>query len=415
MAALRWLALLLTVCLGSRALAADWPQWRGPQRDGISQETGLLKSWPSEGPKLLWQVTDAGEGYSTPSVVGDRLYALGNRGMDDEFVQCRDVNDGRIVWSTHLGKVGPNEGPQYPGARSTPTVDGNLMFVLGSNGDLACLETATGTIRWQKNLRTEFQGSPGKWAYSESPLVDGDAVVCTPGGSNATMVALHKQTGDLLWKSAVPGNQRAAFASIVVSEAGGTRQYVQFLEEGVVGIDAQSGTFLWRYEQTAKGSPANIPTPLARQEFVYSAASRSGGGLVKLRPSKEAFDVEQVYFSPKLPKAIGGSVVIGGYLYGTTDAGLVCADFASGDIKWTERSTGAGSICFAEGNLYLHAEKGDVILAAASPDGYQEQGRFSPPGQPDRGKAMAWAYPVIANGRLYIRDQGVLWAYDIRR
>src|SRR6185369_11756865 len=178
--------------------ANDWPQWRGPQRNGVSQETGLLKEWPKEGPKLLWKVADIGSGYSTPAVVAERLYVAGNEGMDNEFVQARAVKDGKRVWSTRLGQVGPNV-PQmsYPGARSTPTVDGELLYALGSGGDLACLEISTGKVRWQKNIRTDFGGQPGKWAYSESPLIDGDVLVCTPGGSDATIVALNKKTGDV--------------------------------------------------------------------------------------------------------------------------------------------------------------------------------------------------------------------------
>src|SRR5207253_5307181 len=165
--------------------AADWPQWRGPQRNGISDETGLLKEWPKEGPKLLWQVKDIGGGYSTPAVVGDRLYIVSNKSMDNEFVQALAVMDGKQIWAQRLGKVGPNMGPQYPGARSTPTVDGDALYALGSDGDLACLETATGKPHWAKNLRQDFGGKPGMWAYAESPLVDADVLVCTPGGKDA--------------------------------------------------------------------------------------------------------------------------------------------------------------------------------------------------------------------------------------
>jgi len=410
----RWLLTVVGCAFGLAAQADDWPQWRGPNRDGVSRETGLLREWPKEGPKLLWQVTDLGDGFSTPSVVGDRIFVLGNQGIDDEYVQARSVADGKVIWSTHLGKVGPNTGPQYPAARSTPTVDGALLFALGSDGDLACVETADGKIRWQKSLRSDFGGKPGNWAYAESPLVDGDVLVCTPGGATATLVALDKKSGDVIWKSAIPGGDAAAFASIIVAELGGVKQYVQFLQNGVVGVDARTGNFLWRYEQTAKGSPANIPTPLSRDGLVYSAASRTGGGLVKLSPSGDAFQVEQIYFSPKLPTAIGGSVIVGGHLYGTSSQGLICADFATGEIQWTDRSVGAGSLCFADGNLYLHGENGEAALVEATPEGYREKGRFAPPGQPDRGRAKAWAYPVVANGRLYIRDAGVLWSYDVK-
>jgi outer membrane protein assembly factor BamB len=394
--------------------AADWPQWRGPQRNGISQETGLLKEWPKDGPKQLWQVTDVGDGYSTPAVVGDRLYLLSNKGADDEFVQAREVKDGKQVWSTRLGKTGPNTGPQYPGARSTPTVDGDVLYALGSDGDLACVDTAKGEVRWHKNLRADFGGRPGKWAYAESPLIDGDVLVCTPGGAEATIVGLDKKTGGLLWKCAVQGGDEAAYASAIVVEVGGVRMYVQFLQKGLVGVEAKTGKFLWRYAQTAEGSPANIPTPVAYHDCVYSAAGKSGGGLVKLKGEKGGVTAEQVYFDKKLPTSIGGVVEVGGALYGTNSPDLICAEFLTGDVKWQDKSIGAGSVCYADGCLYIHGEDGQMALVEATPAAYHEKGRFTPPAQPKRGKTKAWAYPVVANGRLYVRDLGVLWCYDVK-
>ena len=211
--ALLGLAAALTV---HSSLAKDWPQWRGPNRDGISQETGLLKDWPAGGPKLLWQQKEAGSGYSTPAIVGDRIYALGNKGMDDEFVVAFDVKDGKQIWSTTIGKVGANQGPQYPGARSTPTVQGDVLYAFGSDGDLACLETATGKVRWKKNVRTEFSGKTGNWAYCESLIVDGDVVYCSPGGTDAAVVALNKKTGDVIWKCALPEGDTAGTVDHVV-------------------------------------------------------------------------------------------------------------------------------------------------------------------------------------------------------
>jgi outer membrane protein assembly factor BamB len=402
------------MALASFSQAADWPQWRGPLRNGISQETGLLKEWPKEGPKLLWQLKDIGEGFSTPAVVGERLYVLSNKGMDNEFVQALDVKDGKQVWSTPLGKVGPNRGMQHPAARSTPTVDGELLYALGSDGDLACLETASGKIQWKKNLRTDFAGQPGNWAYAESPLIDGDILVCTPGGKEATLAALNKKNGEVIWKSPVPDGDQAAYASIIIVEAGGIKQYVQFLQKGVIGVDAKTGKFLWRYDKTAQGSPANIPTPVAHEGYVYSATGRSGGGLVKLIVDKGEVTAEPVYFDKKLPTSIGGSVQLGEYLYGTNSQSLVCVEFATGKIKWQDRCVGAGALCYADGRLYIHGEKGDVALVEATPDAYHEKGRFTPPDQPNRGNNQAWAYPVVANGRLYIRDIGTLWCYDVK-
>jgi outer membrane protein assembly factor BamB len=399
------------------ALAGDWPQWRGPQRNGISNEKGLLQAWPKDGPKLLWQVKDIGEGYSAPAVVGSRLYLLSNRGMDNEFVQALSAQDGKTVWTTRIGNVGnPDQKPNYPMARSTPTIDGKVLYALGSDGDLACLELATGKTRWQKNLRKEFGGKPGIWAYSESPLIDGDVLVATPGGAQATIVALNKKDGSVIWTSAVPGGDPAGYASAVVIEAAGYRQYVQFLDKGVVGVDAKTGKFLWRYAEPGKG-PANMPTPIVRNGYVYAAASRMGGGLVNLKPTMDGVVAEQVYYTRGLPYSLGGSVLLGEYLYGTTNEGLVAAEFVSGKVKWQAESIGGGSILYADGHLYIHGENGDVALVEATPEAYREKGRFTPPDQPKHRDAMekAWAYPVVANGRLYIRDLSALWCYDVKK
>ncbi|MEW6158326.1 MAG: PQQ-binding-like beta-propeller repeat protein [Verrucomicrobiota bacterium] len=396
-------------------MGADWPQWRGPLRNGVSQEKGLLQSWPAEGPKLLWQVAHIGSGYSTPAVVGEHIYLAGNEGMENESVLALRVADGTRLWSTRLGKVGPNvPSMNYPGSRSTPTVVGELLYVLGSDGDLACVELSGGKIRWQKNLRSDFDGKPGNWAYSESPLVDGEIVVCTPGGTNATVVALNRKSGEVVWKCAVPGGDEAAYASAIVVEAAGVKQYVQFLQKGLIGIEASSGKFLWRYGRTAQGSPANIPTPLAEGDLIYNAAGRSGGALIKLKRTNGGFEPEQIFFTSKMPTAIGGAVKVGNHLYGTTGQALVCGDFLTGELRWESRSVAPASILFADGRLYLHGENGEMALVEATPEGYHERGRFAPPGQPDRGRSKAWAYPVVANGRLYIRDMNQLWCYDIR-
>ena len=408
---------------GSASMCAptsDWPQWRGPQRDGISQETGLLKQWPAGGPRLIWQVNDIGDGYSTPAVVGTRIYLMSNRGMDNEFVQALSTEDGKPVWTTRVGNVGnPDQNPPYAKARSTPTVDGELVYALGSDGDLACLEARGGKIRWQKSIRNEFGGQPGEWAYAESPLVDGDLVVVTPGGAQATMVALNKKTGAVIWKSAVPGGDPAGYASAIVVQGGGRKQYVQLLSKGIVGVDAKTGQFLWRHKEAAKG-PAQYFTPVGRDGYVYGGALGVGGTLVRLKSERGGVAAEQVYFTRGLPNGIGGAVLVGDYIYGTeVGQQLLAVEFTTGKVMWKAESFGWGSVAYADGHLYIHGTNGDVILAEATPQGYREKGRFTPPKQPNHKQAgeyaeMAFAYPVIANGRLYIRDLGTLWAYDIK-
>jgi len=408
-------AYVLAILSATFAVAADCPQWRGPQRDGISQEKGLAHEWPADGPRLVWQVKDAGGGYSTPAVVGQRLYILGNHGSDDEFVQARNVADGQPVWTQHIGKVGlPDQQPNLPGSRSTTTVDGQYLYALGSDGDIVCLETATGKEKWHKNVQTDFGGKPGVWAYSESPLVDGNVLICSPGGSEATIIALEKMTGQPIWKCAAPEADEAGYASAIIASIGGVKQYIQFLGKGLVGVDAKTGQILWRYTNTSKGSVANIPTPVHETSFVYSATGQGAGGLVDIKNANGAFEADQVYLDAKLPNAIGGSVKVGDHLYGTTKEALKCVDFKTGDVKWSERGIGTGSLCYADGNLYVHGEDGEVALVEASPEGYHERGRFTPPDVPEHpGMLRGWAYPVVANGRLYIRDLEHLWCYDV--
>jgi outer membrane protein assembly factor BamB len=413
----------LSLCFSSLSVsssAADWPQWRGPARDGVSKDTGHLKQWPAEGPKLLWQVNDIGDGYSTPVVVGNRIYLMSNNDMENEFVAALSTQDGKVIWTTRVGNVGnPNQNPPYAKARSTPTVDGNFLYALGSDGDIACLETKTGKIRWTKNIRKEFGGQPGEWAYSESPLVDGDLVVVTPGGEQATMVALNKKTGALVWKSAIPGGEPAGYASAIVVQGGGRKQYVQLLPKGTVGVDAKTGQFLWRYADVAKG-PAQYFTPIARGDLVYGGALGIGGGMVRLKPDGNGVAAEQVYFIRGLPNGIGGAVLVGDHLYGTESRQkLVAVEFGTGKIKWEAENFGWGSIASADGLLYLHLINGDVVLVEATAEGFRQKGKFSPPAQPKKKQVgqfpeAAFAYPVIANGRLYIRDLGTLWAYDIK-
>ena len=424
---LRLIAILATLCVCLPFVSVnssanfDWPQWRGPQRSGVSSsETGLLRQWPAAGPKLLWQLNDIGDGYSTPAVVGNRIYVMSNRGMDNEFVQALSTADGKVIWTTRVGNVGnPDQQPNYPKARSTPTIEGNFVYALGSDGDLACLEAKTGKMRWQKSLRKDFGGEPGDWAYAESPLVDGDLVVVTPGGAQATMAAVNKKTGAIVWKSAIPGGDKAGYASAIAVQGGGRRQYVQLLTKGLVGVDAKTGQFLWRYADAAKG-PAQYFTPIAQGDHVYGGALGVGGGLLRLKPEGSGVAAEQVYFIRGLPNGIGGAVVIGDHIYGT-EAGqkLVAAEFKTGKIKWEAPDFGWGSVASADGLLFCHLISGEVLLVEATPDAYRLKGKFSPPSPPVKKKVGqfpegAFTYPVISDGRLYIRDLGTLWAFDIK-
>lgn len=379
-------------------------------------ESGLLKSWPAEGPKLLWQSKDLGSGYSTPSIVGERVYVMSNHGFEDEFVRALDAKDGRQVWSTRIGKVGnPDQQPNYPAARSTPTLDGARVYALGSDGDLVCLEGDTGKVRWQKSLRADFGGKPGTWAYSESPLVDGDVLVCTPGGAEATIIALNKNTGEVVWKCALSSGPKAGYASIVVAD-GNARQYIAYTGGGLFGVEAKTGKFLWRYDKTTGPVGMSVLTPVVSEGLVYSANDRLGGAAVQVFADGDAVKAQEIYRSTKLPSTIGGAVLVGDYLYGSSGVTLVCAEFKTGQVKWSERVTAPGAICFADGRLYFHGENGMVILIEATHESYREHGRFTPPNPPAPANKMekAWPHPVVADGRLFIRNNESLWRYDIR-
>jgi outer membrane protein assembly factor BamB len=392
--------------------AADWPQWRGPNRDGISKDTGLLQEWPADGPPLRWKATDIGPGYSSPTVVGGKVYLQTTKDKD-EYALCLDEKDGKEHWKKPIGKVGQNRGPQYVGTRSTPTVDGGHLYCLSSAGQLTCL-TTDGSKKWQKDLVKEFGGEVGtpkmSWAYSESVLIDGDALICTPGGPTATLVSLNKQSGEVNWKAAIPDGDPADYASVMPFEAGGVKQYVQFTRKGLVSVDAKTGKFLWRYGKTSDFG-ANILTPVVYHDMVFTSGSRSGGATLEVKSEGGKVEAKELFFGKAFGASIGGAVLIDGYLYGATTQGLFCIEFATGKEKWTEKSTGNASLCFADGRLYVRShQSGDVFLVEPNPKEYIEKGRMK---QQDRSKVQAWPHPVVANGGLYLRDMGTLLCYDV--
>ena len=391
---------LITLCSTTFIDADDWPQWRGVYRDGKSAETGLQQKWTAEGPALRWKRTDLGTGYSSPSIVDGRVYVQTTRG-EEEFTLALDEQTGEEVWSAPIGRVGKNRGPQYPGTRSTPTVDGDRIYCLSSDGELTCLSSSGGEQKWQRQLREDFAGEDGAWAYSESVLVDGDRVICTPGGAKASLVSLDKLTGEAVWECSVPDGGTAEYSSIMVSHGGGRKQFVQFVRSGLVGVDAESGEFLWMYGKIIDPG-ANILTPIVQDNHVFAAGSRTGGGLVELVSQGAGVAANEVYFNNKLTPGIGGAVLLDGYLYGCTQSGMFCADFLTGEFKWQDRSVGAASVCYADGRIYLRGHKsGEVALVEPNPEMYVEHGRLQ---QTDRSQKQAWPHPVIANGALYVRD-----------
>ncbi len=405
-----------------RAAPGDCPSWRGPDRSGVSTETGLAPTWPAGGPRLLWKTTEIGRGYSMPSIVAGTLYLLGTGEGETECLLAVNAKDGSVLWRTPFGK---SQGG-YPGPRSTPTFDSGLLYVIGSNGKLLCADARTGAAKWTKNLVADFGGRCGGWAYAESPLIDGAKVVCTPGGETATMVALDKKTGAKLWSCAVKkeraggGDGRrkpkpyatAGYASIVAAEICGVRQYVQFLDGGVIGVSAADGKLLWTYD--APASPvANCSTPIVRGDVVFAASAyNTGGGAARITRTASGFDAKELWFLKEFQNHHGGVVLVGDHLYGTGASQLLCVDFKTGQIAWKAPAVGKGSTVAAGGQLYLRSENGPIALADASPAGYAEKGRFD---QPERRKEKSWPYLLVAGGRMYVRDQDLLLCYDVAK
>ncbi len=429
---------------------ADWPQWRGAQRDGKSAETGLLQEWSENGPALAWKTEKLGGGDSAPAVAAGRIYGMANRG-NEEVVWALSEAGGSEIWVTPLGPAFAQRASQgREGPACTPTVDGERLYVVGLAGNLACLQVKDGKVLWQRSLVEDFGGSVPMWSYRESPLVDGNKVICTPGGPDAMLAALDKMTGETIWKSKVPeapagqsdapaaggggfggrrgggrggfgGGGGAGYASVIAIDFDGQRQYVQLTARALMGVAASDGKFLWRYDKPANRMGINCATAIYQDGMVFaSSAYGGGGGLVKLSKDADgAVKAEEVYATTEMQNHHGGMILLDGYLYGASGGNeggaLVCLDFKTGKVMWDLREQGQrrakGSLAFADGRLYYRMEDGVVVLVEPDPKQYTERGRFE---QPDRTRLPAWAHPVVANGKLYIRDQDVLFCYDVK-
>lgn len=402
----------LALCQGAMPVArlaaeplADWPQWQGPDRTGVSKETGLLAQWPANGPSVIWTSQNLGNGYGSMAVVGERIFLQGMTG-GQSTVFALNRADGKGVWSKALGRAEDND--KGPGPRGTPTVDGDRLYVLTENGDLACLKT-DGTAVWQRNILKDFGGRQIQWLISESPLVDGPHVIVTPGGPGAGMVKLDKMTGKTVWQSKDLSDP-AGYSSPIVADVGGVRTYMTFTAAAGVGVRASDGKLMFSYPN-ASNRTANITTPLFSDNKVFFTSDYgTGAGLVGLTAENGSVTAKEVYFTREMKNHHGGVILHNGYLYGFNDSILTCLDFATGKMMWRDRSVGKGSVSFADGNLYLQGENNLVGLAEATPTGYKEKGRF-----PIADKGLpSWAHPVVSDGRLYVRNQDTLVAYDIK-
>ncbi len=400
---------VVLTCMMKSTFAEDWPQWRGPHRSGVSEETGLAKQWPEDGPPVAWKVETVGTAYSTVAVANGRVFTQGNVEGEGR-IQCFSEKDGKLLWSVRP----PKEQKAYKhgrgdGPRGTPTVDGDYVYCEGGEGSVTCLKAESGEVVWAISLVDGFGAKrPPGWGFSESPLVDGEKLIVTPGGSQGAILALNKLTGDVIWQSKEVTDP-AHYCSAIAADIEGVHQIIQFTRQRIVGLDAKDGKLLWDYKNSANGT-ANVATPIAYKNHVFSASGYgTGGGLVKITRKDDKFSAEEVYFQKSMANHHGGIVMVGDEMYGFGNGGLICMDFLTGEIVWRNRSVSKGSLCAANGQLYCFGERNKMALVDVNPKEYAEQGRFD---VPDSGKPT-WAHPVVANGRLYLRDQNTLTVYDI--
>jgi outer membrane protein assembly factor BamB len=391
--------------LEGQAGPAEWFQWRGANRDGIAADTGLLQDWPKSGPPVAWRTGGLGNGYSSFSTSGGRLYTLGARG-GTEYVVALDRATGKKVWETQNGRRYQND--RGDGPRSTPTVDGDRLFVLGGSGDLTCLDAATGNKVWSINIVSKFGGVNPYWGYSESPLVVGDRILVNAGGRRASIVAVSKADGATLWQQ---HNDGAGYSSPMLMRTGSLSQVIFFTDNRTLAVDPRDGRLLWSYNKAANGT-ANIATPIVRGTRVFvSSDYGTGAALLDVRAAGNLATANEVYFTRDMRNHHASSILIGDHIYGFSSSILTALKFDTGEMEWRDRSVGKGSLAFADNRLYLYSENGVVGLAEASPEGYFEHGRFTVAQQSG---LPTWSHPIITNGLLIIRDQENVYAHNLR-
>ncbi len=390
-----------------------WPQWRGADRTNVSEETGLLKEWPKEGPPLAWKAQGLGEGVASVAVAGGRVYTLGYVG-ENEHVTALDETTGKQVWTARIGPALKDNPVMRWLSQRTPTVDEDRLYAVTAGGELICLTARDGQELWRKNYVQDFEGARGIWGYCDRPLVDGDRLICTPGGAAATVVALNKKTGAVIWKGLVPDGDRADYSTTVVAQVGNVRQYVVFLHGAVAGFAARDGKLLWRYDKVANAT-ANNHSPVVRGDQVFCGSGYGSGiALLKLVAEKEGTRAEEVYFRKQsLPPWHDSMLLVGEHVFAGTGSTLACLELKTGNLVWQDRGTLGGrlSVTCADGYLYLRSQAGQVALVEASPKAYVQRGFLPIPGAVAKGGSTA---PVVTGGRLYLRDDDLLFCYDVK-
>jgi len=422
------LALFLIVGLVGAISAEDWLQWRGADRANRSSEIGLFENWAADGPPLAWMASGMGSGYASVSVSGNTIYTTGNF-ADSQSVVAVDATTGDVLWKQPITGGPPKHG--YEGSRTTPTIDGDHLYMVSSDGVIVCLNRHDGSEVWKRDYKDWNGKMMSGWGYSESPLVDGERVLCTPGGSQGMIVALNKMTGDEIWTSLLPSyddetglngkalKDGAGYSSIVISQGAGVKQYVQLVGRGLIGVRASDGKFLWRYDQVANGT-ANIPTAIIDGDYIFTSTGyNTGSALLKLTSDGDGVKAEEVYWldGKKLQNKHGGMTLVDGYIYcghGNGSGLPICVNMKSGEVAWgPERAEGKNetSLVYADGHIIFRREDGTVILAKATPKKFDVVGTFKPEYQAGK----SWAHPVIAGGKLYLREQDKLMCYTLKR
>jgi outer membrane protein assembly factor BamB len=407
---------------------SDWPQWRGPDRSDVSQEDKLLERWPAGGPSLLWTYANTGVGYSGPAVVGKRLFIMGARGPT-EYLIALDTATGKETWTLAIGPTFTFKSNNWgDGPRGTPTVDDGRVYALGGQGELVCAEASSGKEMWRISLPGDLGGEispagggPEKigWGFCESPLVDEHQVICTPGGSRGTFASLDKLTGKVIWRS-TELTDPATYASIVSADIAGHKQHVQMTDRGAVGVDSASGKLLWRYLRKPSYPGIVIPTPVIQGDRIYTTAGDGAGcDLIRISAKGDRLEAAKIYCNKVMVNQHGGVLLDGPCIYGYSEGkGWVCQAFATGKMVWSEkRKLGRGSLTAVKGQLICVAESdGTTVLIQASPSGWQESGRLKPPVESKlrQPSGKFWTHPVVANGCLFLRDQELLFCYDLR-
>jgi len=410
-----WAGFLMAGCLGV-AFAGDgndWPQFRGPNRDGKSPETGLLKKWPEAGPRLVRTISGVGEGFSSPSIAGGMIYIIGKVG-DDLKIFCFDLSGKKIWEKTH----GPAFTQRFPGARASPVIDGGMLYLLSGLGRLAAYRTGNGEEVWAVDVVGTLGGRVPFWGYAESVLIDGDKLICTPGGEKTgTFAALDKNSGRVLWRSSAV-TERAEYASPILIEFNGLRQIVTMSRGGLLAVSPENGALIWRHNRVADmGTPelrtAHCNSPVYADGYVFEATSyhTRGGGAVALRPKAGGIEAEPAWESRELDCEHGGYVIVDGNIYINARNDWSCVELKTGKILWTGSGPGKGSIIYADGMLYCVGHRGRVALLAANPAAYTLISMFELP----KGKGPCWTHPVISDGQLYMRWDDTLYVYDIKK